>query len=126
MKGFIGFTALVLISIFLIFLIFSLTQTSFYLFGFLDKDLIFLQLKNYLEGCGEIVLGKLIQNANYSGNENLSWENFSCYVYPVENSTEGYKILKLKGSLLNFSLYLRIIFDLSNRLIIKWEILGKI
>jgi len=126
MKGFIGFTALVLISIFLIFLIFNLTQTSFYLFGFLDKDLIFLQLKNYLEGCGEVVLGKLIQNANYSGNENLSWENFNCYVYPVENSIDGYKILKLKGSLFNFSLYLRTIFDLGNRQIIKWEILVRI
>jgi hypothetical protein len=99
MRGFIGFTALVLIAIFLIFLIFSLTQTSFYLFGFLDKDLVFLQLKNYLEGCGEIVLGKLIQNANYSGNENLSWENFICDVYPVENSTEGYKKNKDKVSL---------------------------
>jgi len=125
MKGFIGFTALVLIAIFLIFLVFNLSQTSFYLFGLVNKDLTFFKLKNYLEGCGEIVLGKLIQNISYSGNENINFDDFNCYIYPVENS-DDYKVLKFRGNLSEFSLYLRVVFDLSQKEIISWQILGKI
>ena len=103
----------------MIFLTLTLSKTSFYIFSYFENERNFIQLKNYLESCGELVLAKLIQNSAYSGNEVIKIDNFNCYVGQINGS--NIKQFRLKGILGNQILFLNIIFDTSSLNINLWN-----
>ncbi len=120
-KGFIAFIALVLISIFNLFLIFNFSHSTFYLYGFINDEIVFNKLKSILYGCGNLVLLKLFLNSSYNGEETINFEDGYCYVEKI-SIIDNNKLIKIKGNLKNYQLYLKIIFDQNNRNIISWEL----
>lgn len=119
-RGFLTITITILLSVLLLFLVFSLTYPSFNLyFSLLEENKAF-QSRVLAETCAEIVLLKILQNQSYQGNETITFDENFCQVFPVENSTEG-KIIKIKSYFLNFPSYLKVIFDLNSRKIKSWN-----
>lgn len=122
-NGFLALTITILLGVLVLFVVIIFSYPSINLFYSLDRENKSFQSKSLAMSCLDLVLLKLVQNQNYSGNESLNFENGRCEILPVENLS-GYKVVKIRAYYLDFPSYLSVLFDLTDRKIrsIMWNI----
>lgn len=124
-KGFLALTITIILSIAFLLMVIIFIRPSLTAYSLLIAEGQNQGAKILAESCANLVLLKILTNANYQGNETLNLgEDQSCYIYNVGNwgsNSDFNKLIKIRANFKGIFSYLKIVFNLNLKKIISWQ-----